>query len=120
MKKILVYLMVAVFLSTGVSFADRGKGKDYRQERVYKKVYKKKVIHEHHYYHDYRGYAPKYRGYRYYNPRNYRGHWKSWQAWERYKRSKRHYRDGRYYRSNGQLYFEFQTDDGAFAFSIGR
>jgi len=72
------------------------------------------------------GYRYKYYGHRQHHDQgrhrgNYRGHWRSWDSWKDHHRDhRRDYREGRYYRENGQLYFEFENDDGRFVFSIGR
>ena len=73
---------------------------------------------------------PKYygQGYRYnhydqrhYRPNHYRGHWRSWREWDDHRRHNSHsYKNGRYYRENNNLYFEFETEDGRFVFSIGK
>ena len=67
------------------------------------------------------GYRFNHYGHRNYHPRNYRGHWNSWYEWDdHYRHHRNWYHDGRYYRENGFLYFEFENEDGRFVFSIGR
>jgi len=67
------------------------------------------------------GYRYNHHGRRHYHPKNYRGHWRSWREWNDHRRhNRRPYKEGRYYRQNGSLYFEFENEDGRFVFSIGQ
>jgi len=128
MKKLIICLIVFLFtLSSGISIAGQGNkqrgnhDQEQRQVQKYKKQHPQKYQRDrgHHYGH---GYRDRYYGHRPQPPKHYRGHWRSWDDWDRYYRSHRHeYRHPRYYRdSRGSLYFEFETDEGRFAFSIGR
>jgi len=124
MKKVIIYLIAAVFMFVGISFADGGGGgKQSNQGQKYKaqKYIAPRLGDKPPQYHG-QGYRYQYYGHRQNHPQHYRGHWRSWQAWEDYHRHNRHmYRNERYYRdSQGSLYFEFETKDGRFAFSIGR
>lgn len=128
MKKVLIYCITLVFLLTGLGFAgqkgNQGNQKqkydnryenDQRDVHRYKQKYSKKDNHK------YKGYRDRYYDHRKYHPNHYKGHWRSWNDWERYhKEHRRSYKQQRYYRNNDQLYFEFETDEGRFVFSIGR
>ena len=126
MKKLLVYFMIFLFtITSGVAIAGQGnRGKydrgtqferDQRDAREYRKQHPRKDHHQ------WRGYRDRYHGHRQYHPKHYRGHWQSWHDWERYYHKHRHeYKHHRYYRQGGSLYFEFETEEGRFAFSIGR
>ena len=118
MKKIIIYTIISIFMFTGLAFSgqrgDRHQNnkQQYRQKRDYKNHYKRPNNH---------GYRYKYHGQRQYHPKHYRGHWRSWKSWnDHYRYNRKIYRHGRYYRNHGSLYFEFETDEGMFAFSIGR
>lgn len=116
MKKVIVYLIVLVFMLTGTSIAGQGnrdRGNKHHQRYEHKRTPPR---------HYGEGYRYQYRGHRKHHPPHYRGHWRSWRAWEDYYHHHRHtYKRHRYYRDNsGSLYFEFETEEGRFAFSIGR
>lgn len=125
MKKLLIYLIIVLFtISSGAVIAgpkrkgDRGPTafeRDQQAAHEYRRQHPQQNRHHGH------GYQKRYNGHREYHPRGYRGHWRSWDDWHHYYESHRHeYRNHRYYRHNGSLYFEFETDEGRFAFSIGR
>jgi len=125
MKKYLIWLLVllvSISFST-VSFAGKRGGGPKKNDEYYRKdgnLYKKNRTQKSPQYYGH-GYRHRYYGKRHYHPRHYRGHWRSWRAWEDYRRHHhREYRRGHYYRKNNQLYFEFETDEGRFVFSIGR
>ena len=117
MKKIIIYLIAAVFMFVGISFADGGD----KQGRFGQKYVAPRLGDKPPQYHG-QGYRYQYYEPRQNPPQHYRGHWRSWQEWEDYHKHNRHmYQSERYYRdSQGRLYFEFETKQGRFAFSIGR
>ena len=120
MKKIIIYFIIAVFMFSGISFAGQ-KGKRDQGRKQQNQHYKQKNKHRQPRHYG-EGYRYQYHGKRKHHPRHYRGHWRSWRAWEDYHRHNRHrYKSHRYYRDKGgSLYFEFETEEGRFAFSIGR
>ena len=117
MKKLIILILTAIFLTSGVAFGDKkvrkytkgGKyqGKGYHQEEQHRV----RQFPKNHPYHHPRGHAyghykhrhnDRYRGYR------YRGHYR-WQDWnyERHRHYHR-YRDGRYHHDdNGYLMFSY-------------
>ena len=117
MKKLLI-LVLAIFLSLSFTMpvsADR-RGK---QKRNSQGTYQKQERRPNNHYRS--GYRYRHHGHRRYHPNHYRGHWRSWNQWDRHRRhNHQNYRHGRYYRKNNNLYFEFETDEGRFVFSIGR
>jgi len=130
MKKIVIYIVSVIFMFSGLAIAGqkqkgnhdnnrRGYEQEQRDVHQYRKKQGYKKNRGNHYGH---GYRDRYYGHRPQPPKHYHGHWRSWDDWDRYYRSHRHeYRNQRYYRdSRGSLYFEFETDEGRFAFSIGR
>jgi hypothetical protein len=129
MKKLIVALVALIFLmfSFGGAMAKNNKsrsdnqGQRYRQEQQRdNRGVKSKQRHQRNYRDD--GYRYRYKGHRRHNPRHsYRGHWRSWRQWDNHRHYNHNsYEKGRYYREGGSLYFEFETDEGRFVFSIGR
>ena len=117
MKKAFVLLSLLVSLTFIVpAMADKQKGRKNKDRG--NKHYQKDDRPRHYG----QGYRHKYHGKRHHRPRgHYRGHWRSWREWEDYRRHhRREYKRHRYYREGGSLYFEFETEDGRFVFSIGR
>jgi hypothetical protein len=115
MKKLFLFLFaifISIILVTPVN-AGRGDKGSQRGNQSYER--------QHGPMHYGQGYRFNHYDHRNYHPRNYRGHWRSWHEWDDHYRNHRNwYRDGRYYRENGFLYFEFENDGQRFCFSIGR
>ena len=128
MKKLIIYCVIAIFTFGGLAIAGQKHHRrhdqyTYEQEERAVRQWKKNHPEYRHpsRYHKWKGYKDRYRGHRRYHPEHYRGHWESWNNWEDYYRQHRHkYRNHRYFRNDGSLYFQFQTDEGTFVFSIGR
>ena len=127
-KKIIISIVVVLFMLTGVSFADQHINRDRNQymghkewkaqQKQKRRDYRNKERGLDHYG---QGYRYQHRGHRQHRPNHYRGHWRSWREWDSHRRHNRHmYNRGHYYRHGGSLYFQFNTPDGTFAFSIGR
>lgn len=116
MKKFIIFIVALITLTWTVPVIakdkrDRGPKRDNRR-------YEQRDRH-----HRGDGYRYRYYGHRKQHKHrgHYRGHWKSWRRWEEHRRDhRRDYRESRYYRRDGQLYFEFENEDGRFVFSIGR
>ena len=121
MKKWFIGFLILIFtlsFSMVASAGQRDKGRK-KQPQKRERQYKDDHRHQPRYYGQ--GYRYNHHGRRHYKPKQYRGHWRSWREWNDHRRhNNRPYREGRYYRQNGSLYFEFETEDGRFVFSIGR
>lgn len=122
MKKLLIGFLVLIFTLSFTMVTSAGqRDKDRKQQPQQR---------ERQYKNDDRRQHPRYygQGYRYhhhdrrnYRPNHYRGHWRSWREWNDHRRHNHNwYRNGKYYRENNKLYFEFENEDGRFVFSIGR
>ncbi len=123
-KKIIISMTIVLFMfvgvSPGISFADQHMShKQWKaQQKQTHRDYRNRQRGLNHYG---QGYRYQYRGHRQHRPKHYRGHWRSWQEWNSHRSHNPHvYKRGHYYRHGGSLYFQFNTPDGIFAFSIGR
>jgi len=119
MKKLLILafaLLISVSFIMPVNAGQKQRQKQNKQQQKQQRYQKNK---QPRYYGQ--GYRYNHHGTRDYRPKHYRGHWRSWNEWESHRKYNRQpYRNGRYYRENNNLYFEFENEDGRFVFSIGK
>jgi hypothetical protein len=116
MKKLIILITILITLAFSMPAVA---GKDKRNKR-YKKN-NKQYEQQYNRGGDRHGYRYKHHGQRRHHPKQYRGHWRSWDSWREHRHNNNNmYREGRYYKRNNQLYFEFENGDGRFVFSIGR